>query len=46
MIAKLDDELADISGEEDLRDIVDTVPFTGGEGMELTADGILKVSYL
>ena len=45
-LKQLDDELADISGEEDLRDIVDTVPFTGAEGTELTADGILKVSYL
>jgi len=43
-LEQLDDELADISGEEDLRDIVDTVPFTGDEGTELTADGILKVS--
>lgn len=42
-LKQLDDELADISGEEDLRDIVDTVPFTGAEGTELTADGILKV---
>lgn len=42
-LKQLDDELADISGEEDLRDIVDTVPFTGDAGTELTADGILKV---
>ncbi|KAF2480935.1 hypothetical protein BDY17DRAFT_254598 [Neohortaea acidophila] len=42
-LAALDDELAEISGNDDLRDIVDTVPFTGEEGTTLTGDGILKV---
>lgn len=42
-LKQLDDELAAISGEEDLRDIVDTVPYSGNEGAQLTADGILKV---
>ena len=39
----LDDELAKISGNDDLRDIVDTVPFTDANGGRLSADGILKV---
>lgn len=39
----LDDELAKISGKSDLRDIVDTVPFTDANGGRLSADGILKV---
>jgi uncharacterized protein YegL len=39
----LDDELAKISGKDDLRDIVDTVPFTDANGGRLSADGILKV---
>ncbi|EON62391.1 hypothetical protein W97_01613 [Coniosporium apollinis CBS 100218] len=42
-LKQLDDELAELAGEEELRDIVDTVPFTGAEGGELTGDGILKV---
>ncbi|KAK4545201.1 hypothetical protein LTR36_003380 [Oleoguttula mirabilis] len=42
-LKQLDDELADISGDDDLRDIVDTVPFTGAEGTHLSGDGILKV---
>lgn len=42
-LKQLDDELAEISGDEELRDIVDTVPFTGAEGGELTGQGILKV---
>ncbi|KAK4631537.1 hypothetical protein CLAFUW4_02781 [Fulvia fulva] len=42
-LKQLDDELAEISGDDDLRDIVDTVPFTGAEGTHLTGDGILKV---
>ena len=42
-LRQLDDELAEISGNDDLRDIVDTVPFTGEEGTKLTGDGILKV---
>jgi len=39
----LDDELGEISGNLDLRDIVDTVPFRGIGGEHLTGDGILKV---
>lgn len=39
----LDDELAEVSGDDELRDIVDTVPFTGAEGTQLSGDGILKV---
>lgn len=39
----LDDELAEIAGDDELRDIVDTVPFKGVEGTVLTGDGILKV---
>lgn len=42
-LRQLDDELAEISGDGDLRDIVDTVPFQGAEGTFLTGDGILKV---
>ncbi|CAK3857485.1 Hypothetical predicted protein [Lecanosticta acicola] len=42
-LKQLDDELAEISGDDDLRDIVDTVPFTGAEGTYLSGDGILKV---
>jgi len=41
-LKQLDDGLADIARDEDLRDIVDTVPFTGESGTELTADGVLK----
>lgn len=41
-LKSLDDELADIAGEE-IRDMVDTVPFTGTQGGELTGEGILKV---
>lgn len=42
-LKQLDDELAELSGQNELRDIVDTVPFTGVEGTELTGEGILKV---
>lgn len=43
-LKQLDDELAELAGDDDLRDIVDTVPFEGQEeGSQLTADGILKV---
>lgn len=42
-LKQLDDELAEIAGDDELRDIVDTVPFTGAEGTNLTGDGILKV---
>ncbi|EDU43521.1 von Willebrand factor [Pyrenophora tritici-repentis] len=39
----LDDGLAELSKDSDLRDIVDTVPFTDDHNGELTASGILKV---
>lgn len=43
-LRQLDDELAAIAGDCELRDMVDTVPFTGEEGTTgLTGDGILKV---
>jgi hypothetical protein len=32
-----------LSGEHDIRDMVDTVPWSGEDGHTLTADGILKV---
>ncbi|KAF2469776.1 uncharacterized protein BDR25DRAFT_325952 [Lindgomyces ingoldianus] len=38
----LDDKLREFSGNPKLRDIVDTVPFTGNDHEELTAAGILK----
>lgn len=44
-LKQLDDELAEIAGDDELRDIVDTVPFTGDEGKKLTGEGILKVSF-
>jgi hypothetical protein len=42
-LKQLDDELADIAGDDELRDMVDTVPFTNAEGARLSGDGILKV---
>nr|POE73095.1 hypothetical protein CFP56_31034 [Quercus suber] len=39
----LDDDLRAIAGNVELRDIVDTVPFTSEAGSRLTSDGILKV---
>lgn len=42
-LKQLDDELAEISGDDELRDMVDTVPFTGAQGEQLSGDGILKV---
>jgi len=42
-LKQLDDELGEIAGDDNLRDIVDTVPFTGAEGTHLSGDGILKV---
>lgn len=42
-LKQLDDELAEIAGDDDLRDIVDTVPFTGADGTRLSGEGILKV---
>lgn len=42
-LESLDDELAKISGDPNLRDMVDTVPFIGKGGTTLTGEGILKV---
>ena len=42
-LKQLDDGLRELSGDDDLRDIVDTVPFTGDGESELSAAGILKV---
>jgi uncharacterized protein YegL len=42
-LKQLDDGLAELAKDEHLRDIVDTVPFSGAEGEKLTAAGILKV---
>ncbi|KAL1637899.1 hypothetical protein SLS56_000456 [Neofusicoccum ribis] len=42
-LKQLDDDLAELAGDDDLRDIVDTVPFTGNDDTELTGEGILKV---
>ncbi|EXJ92661.1 hypothetical protein A1O3_01213 [Capronia epimyces CBS 606.96] len=39
-LTELDDAL---SGQYGIRDMVDTVPWTGNEGQELTAQGLLKV---
>jgi uncharacterized protein YegL len=41
-LKQLDDDLADIAGDEELRDMVDTVPFKGDGDSELTAEGVLK----
>jgi len=42
-LKQLDDELGQLAGDDELRDIVDTVPFLGDGDAELTADGIMKV---
>lgn len=42
-LKQLDDGLAELAQDDYLRDIVDTVPFSGAEGEQLTAKGILKV---
>lgn len=39
----LDDDLESAAGKVELRDMVDTVPFTDNAGARLTGDGILKV---
>lgn len=39
----MDDEMRSIAGDDELRDIVDTVPFRGTDGASLSGDGILKV---
>ena len=44
-LKQLDDGLRELAGDEDLRDIVDTVPFTGNDNSALTAQGIIKVSH-
>jgi uncharacterized protein YegL len=41
-LEQLDDGLKELAGDEELRDIVDTVPFTDDNDAELTATGILK----
>ncbi|PKX93760.1 uncharacterized protein P174DRAFT_450718 [Aspergillus novofumigatus IBT 16806] len=38
----LDDELGHMAQEDNLRDIVDTVPWKGSHGQTLSAEGILK----
>ncbi|KAH7128828.1 hypothetical protein B0J11DRAFT_431428 [Dendryphion nanum] len=42
-LKQLDDGLQELAGDDELRDIVDTVPFTGDGNEELTAAGIMKV---
>ncbi|KAF2023585.1 hypothetical protein EK21DRAFT_80545, partial [Setomelanomma holmii] len=42
-LKQLDDGLREFAGAEELRDIVDTVPFTGDGNAGLTANGIMKV---
>lgn len=42
-LQSLDDELESAAGKVELRDMVDTVPFTDEVGARLTGDGILKV---
>jgi len=42
-LKELDDDLADIANDRDMRDIVDTVPFLGESGGALSGAGILKV---
>jgi uncharacterized protein YegL len=42
-LKQLDDGLRELAGDDELRDIVDTVPFTGDGSAELTATGVLKV---
>ncbi|KAF2864905.1 hypothetical protein BDV95DRAFT_508257 [Massariosphaeria phaeospora] len=43
-LKNLDDGLRELAGDDDLRDIVDTVPYTTGqEDEKLSAQGILKV---
>lgn len=42
-LKQLDDGLAEFAGDDELRDIVDTVPFSGAGDEELSATGIMKV---
>lgn len=44
-LKQLDNGLAEIAGDSELRDIVDTVPFKGNGDEELSAVGIMKVSF-
>jgi uncharacterized protein YegL len=44
-LKQLDDGMRERSGNSGLRDIVDTVAFTGEEGAKLTDEGILKVRF-
>jgi uncharacterized protein YegL len=44
-LKQLDDEIRKISGDPELRDIVDTVAFTDAGGAKLTDEGILKVRF-
>jgi hypothetical protein len=39
----LDDGLRELAGDDELRDIVDTVPFTGDGYSQLSATGIMKI---
>lgn len=41
-LKQLDDGLRELAGDEELRDIVDTVPFSGDDNAQLTGHGILK----
>jgi uncharacterized protein YegL len=41
-LKQLDDGLRDISGDADLRDMVDTVEYKGDDGAQLTSAGIMK----
>lgn len=42
-LKQLDDGLKELAGDDELRDIVDTVPFTGEGDSQLSAAGILKI---
>lgn len=42
-LKQLDDGLKEFACDDELRDIVDTVPFTGEDDSELTGTGIMKV---
>ncbi|KAF3031702.1 hypothetical protein E8E11_001176 [Didymella keratinophila] len=42
-LRQLDDGMRELSGNNEIRDIVDTVPFTGGDGGKLSDLGVLKV---
>jgi uncharacterized protein YegL len=44
-LKQLDEEMRKISGDPELRDIVDTVAFTDAGGAKLTDEGILKVRF-